>query len=316
MEKCIGVEIGGTKQQIAVGYDDGTLLWKESVHLQLKQGASDIRSWLELKIKDTLKKTGDTCIKKICVGFGGPVDSSLGVALCSLQISGWDNFPLAEWFRNTFGIEAIILNDTVAGGLAELYRGRGQGSPRFFYTNIGTGIGGCLYINKRCYDGSGYGSSYLGNTWVPDWTGKNPGSVTRLELLCSGAGIESRLNTPGYIPDGSILKKDKNITITCLDFEHGVTVQDPFCLQELDRICRSFSIGLTNVLTLTGADTVVIGGGVAKIGNVLFDLIRMYTKEFEFIANAGRYCILQSSLLDDAVLVGALLAPKYFDVVP
>ena len=51
----------------------------------------------------------------------------------------------------------------------------------------------------------------------------------------------------------------------------------------------------------------VIGGGVAKMGDILFDRIRKFTDNLAFIANKGRYQILKSELLDDAVLVGALL---------
>lgn len=36
----------------------------------------------------------------------------------------------------------MVVNDTVAGGYAELHLGSGRGSDAFFYTNIGTGIGG------------------------------------------------------------------------------------------------------------------------------------------------------------------------------
>lgn len=54
-------------------------------------------------------------------------------------------------------------------------------------------------------------------------------------------------------------------------------------------------------------DTVVIGGGVANMGDILFERIRKFTDGLAFIANKGRYQILQSELMDDAVLVGALL---------
>ena len=40
-----------------------------------------------------------------------------------------------------------------------------------------------------------------------------------------------------------------------------------------------------NALALLGPDRVVIGGGVAKMGDVLFDRIRRMTDEKAFIAN-------------------------------
>ena len=80
-----------------------------------------------------------------------------------------------------------------------------------------------------------------------------------------------------------------------------------FACLELDKIAESFSVSLVNILAAQGVDTVVIGGGVSNMGDILFDRIRKFTDGLAFIANKGRYQILQSELMDDAVLVGALL---------
>ena len=80
-----------------------------------------------------------------------------------------------------------------------------------------------------------------------------------------------------------------------------------FACLELDKIAESFSVSLVNILAAQGVDTVVIGGGVANMGDILFERIRKFTDGLAFIANKGRYQILQSELMDDAVLVGALL---------
>ena len=95
--------------------------------------------------------------------------------------------------------------------------------------------------------------------------------------------------------------------ITCADLAEAARAGDMFACVELDKIAESFSISLVNILAAQGVDTVVIGGGVAKMGDILFDRIRKFTDNLAFIANQGRYQILKSELLDDAVLVGALL---------
>lgn len=100
-----------------------------------------------------------------------------------------------------------LANDTVTGGFGELYKGAGRDSENLLYTNIGTGIGGGLYIHRKYYDGSGFGASYLGNMLVPDWRSLIPGSYTRTELLCSGLSIEKRLRGERYIPNISSLSK-------------------------------------------------------------------------------------------------------------
>lgn len=292
----VGVEIGGTKQQIAVGNIDADILERREVKLGTHTDASAILQWIEetiLSLRTSRKIAG------IGVGFGGPVDFSTGKILCSLQVDGWKDFALKSWFENTFQLPTAVLNDTVVGGLGELYRGVGQGSQRFFYTNIGTGIGGGLYWPD------GFGASSLGYAWVPDWQSSQAGAATRLEYLCAGPFIERRLNTPGYIPPDSELSKKKS-PLTCIDLAEGARQGDSFCCAELDRIASSFSLGLADVLALAFPERIVIGGGVAKMGEVLFSRLRSFTEKFAFVADIGRYEILPSSLMDDAVLVGAL----------
>ena len=43
------------------------------------------------------------------------------------------------------------------------------------------------------------------------------------------------------------------------------------------------------------------------MGDELFSRIRRYTEEYAFVADAGHYGIVESRLMDDAVLAGGLL---------
>ncbi len=304
-KRYLGVEIGGTKQQVCLGTGDGEVLSCRSVQLG-QVTAREILAWLEATIRPLL---ADEDIAGIGVGFGGPLETATGRVLSSLQVPGWKDFPLRSWFAERFGVPVIVANDTFTGGIAELCQGAGRGAALLCYTNIGTGIGGGLYAGGRGFDGSGFGAAYLGNTLVPDWRGK-PGSYTRMELLVSGESIRRRLSTPGYVPQDSALYAACGGNVTTLSaVELGQAVQtgDPFACAELDRIAASFSIALVNLLAITGVTRVVIGGGVSKMGDVLFDRIRAKTDALAFLANAGRYEIAPGQLQDRAVPVGALL---------
>lgn len=297
----LSIEIGGTKQQIALGDGNGRIIDAKQVKLTYTRGAEDILDWLKDNIDSYIHKNR---IQAIGVGFGGPLENKTGRVLCSLQVPGWKNYKLKDWFENEFHIPTVVINDTVAGGYAE-WISYGRKSKHFFYTNIGTGIGGVLYIDGKEYDGIGYGAAYLGNSYVPDWTATQPGAFTKLELLCSGKSIEKRLNKSGYIPQGSILLKEAG-NVTCKHLAQGVLAQDSFCMEELDKVANTFSIGLCNVLALLAPDTIVIGGGVANMGDILLDRIRRQVAEHTFIINQNNYQILESRLKDHAVTVGAL----------
>lgn len=305
----LGVEIGGTKQQICLGYADGRILETRDVRLG-QVTAKEILAWIAATIKGYMTSCP---VSGIGVGFGGPLELATGRVLCSLQVEGWEDFELKTWFEKSFGLPVMVANDTFTGGVGEMYAGAGRESANLLYTNIGTGIGGGLFINGKGYDGSGFGAAYLGNTWVPDWQSDEKGAMTRMELLVSGLNISRRLSCPGYVPKDSLLfemgmRDDKaGFLLTAYELGKATEAGDSFAAAELDRIARSFSVSLTNMLALTGVSRVVIGGGVAKMGDILFDRIRCFTDDMAFAANKGLYEILPSPLMDKAVPTGALI---------
>lgn len=307
----IGIEIGATKQQAALGTADGRLLHSITGKIPLPRGAQDVLDWLSAKVPELLRmeeRFGGR-VRSLAAGFGGEIESSTGRTLNSVQVPGWEDFPLRGWLEETFSMPAEVLNDTVSGGFSELYLGRGKEAGNVFYTNIGSGIGGAFFIDRVYYDGVGYGAAYFGNTYIPDWQSPEPGAMTRVEEICSGLGIERRLRRPGYVPAGSRIMEmcgGDPAGISCRMLEDAARAGDPFALEEVDRIARSYSIGLSNVLTLMSPELVIIGGGVAKMGGLLLDRVREYTDRIAFISCRGHYTIEQSVMMDDAVIAGAV----------
>jgi len=309
----IGVEIGASKHQIALGDSSGTLLKKRAGKVVLEDGAEGILLWMRQHIPaiiDEARADGYE-VKGIGVGFGGIVESETGHVMASVQVKGWEDFGVRAWFEDAFGLPAQVLNDTVAGGYGEYFCGAGCGAKNLFYTNIGSGIGGTLIFGGRHFDGLGRGTSYFGHTYVPDWTGDKPGAFDKVENLCSGFGLQRRLRREGYVPKGSMLLDLCGGDISCITgamFGEAVHAADRFALEELDRYTRAYAVGLSNVITLFSVDRVVIGGGVAKIGEALMEPIRARVDEIVFFPDRGCYDIRLAELMDDAVLVGAVMA--------
>ena len=308
----LGVEIGGTKQQIAIGSSDGKIIERISEQVILSQGALSIRSWLTKEIPGLLKKytSKNNFVKCACVGFGGPIETETGKVLLSVQVPGWEDFELRNWFESEFHIPAYILNDTVAGGYAELLIGAGKGSKSFFYTNIGTGIGGAFFIDGKYYDGTGFGAAYLGNTYIPDMLSGRPGEKIRLEDICSGPATEKRLRTEGYVDRDSLLMEMCHGDIsqlTCRMLGDAARSGDAFAVKEIQFYSKAYAVGLGNIMTSISPDVVVIGGGVSNLGETLIGPIREAVSKTVFVSLKNRYHIYQSKLCDDNVLVGAIL---------
>jgi len=308
MEYYLGVEIGGTKQQMAVCDEKGTIIEMVSAYVVLKRGAQDILDWISKNVPVLLQKYQN--IIRIGVGFGGPLETATGRVLISLHVPGWKDFELKTWFEKSFHVPTIVINDTVAGGYAEYKLGSGRGSKKFFYSNIGTGIGGSFFTGEYTWDGIGYGASYFGNTYVADWTNDEKGAMDRIEALCSGTSIEKRLRTPGYIPEDSLLYTlcDGDVAkASCRMLGKAAEQGDIFTLEELERVGYSYGVGVGNVVTLLGIDTFSIGGGLANLGKWILEPIKRNAEKYVFISGKDRFEVKICELLDDNVPVGAAL---------
>ncbi len=306
----IAIEIGGTKLQLSLGQEDGRIEKTVRGRVNAEDGAAGILRWMEEHMAKTLAEVPEGTVKAVGVGFGGPLETATGTILKSVQIRGWDNFSLKKWFEDRFGIPAFVFNDSSAGGYGEYRLGSGRGTKQFFYTNIGTGIGGSLIVDGRLYDGQGVGAAELGHTRVPDWVGGQPGADTELELLCSGQSVEKRLRTPHYIPSDSLLMQlcgTDTSTVTNQMLGEAAHAGDLFALAEIDRVARSMAIAISNVLCLMQPEVIAVGGGFSLIGDPLIDRIRAYVKERDFICSEGRYRIVPCELGEAIVLQGALL---------
>jgi glucokinase len=71
----------------------------------------------------------------------------------SHQVAGWDDFPLAQWTRDTFGLPVVVNNDCDAAALAEARLGAAAGKRIVFYVTVGTGVGGGLVIDAQIHRG-------------------------------------------------------------------------------------------------------------------------------------------------------------------
>jgi len=316
MEKYIlGVEIGGTKLQLAISSRDGEILDAHQGRVNVDAGAPGIRAWLEDQIPAMFSRASDLNVELVALGcgFGGPIDSAKGEVLKSVQIPGWSGFPLKAWFEDKFNLPTVIANDSNAATWGEYNNGSGIGSRYFFYTNMGSGVGGGIVINGQLYDGQGYGAGEFGQTYVPDWTQSQPGKPEKIENLCSGWGIEERLRTAGYVPKISML-----MALAAGDFQRidtrkladAASAGDEFALKEIDRIAYSMGLGLANMLCLVNVEVIAIGGGVSNMGELLIEPIRKYTQKYEFISSSNNYKIGKCELGDSIVLVGAILMAR------
>ena len=307
----LGIEIGGTKLQAVLGQMDGTFVYTERGSVNPARGAAGVLEWMEEHIPQVILKAKefDEEVSGIGIGFGGPVDESAGRIIQSMQVEGWKDFELKKWCEEKFGLPSFVYNDSSAACWGEYCLGSGKGTKNFFYTNIGSGIGGGLVIEGKLYNGQGYGAGELGQTYIPDVTVKEAGKEQKLEKLCSGWAIEKRLRASEEVKNSKILMElcgGDPQKLTCAMLGKAVKEKDAFAAAFLDNVTESIGIAISNVVSLFGPEVIAIGGGVSLIGDEFIDRIRRSVEKHEFVSSHGHYRVCRCSLNEEIVPAGAI----------
>jgi glucokinase len=286
----VGVEIGGTKLQAALGHGDGQVVELKRLAADAAGGAAAIREQVRALVEPWTKR-GD--VAALGIGFGGPIDEAASRVTRSNQVGGWEGFEFAPWARDTLGIACAAANDSDLAAWAEARLGAGRGSARVFYTNIGSGIGGGLVVNGERYTAPG-GSMEFGQTWAYSELERR---WDRLENLCSGWALAARSKQLLPPSDGDAVQ-------TLL---HAWQRGDAAATRLVNDFLETYGRALANAVALLNPDAVVIGGGVAQFGDPLINGIRDAVNCFAFEPFKHNFNIAQAALGEGSVPIGALM---------
>ena len=271
--RTLAIDIGGTKFTVAL-FDGERMVERESRTTDRKGG----RDWMLPRIAAIgARWQPDRC----GIGFGGPVDWPSQRVVQSTHVGGWNDFDLAGWARETFGIPCVMDNDANAGALGESRYGAGRGFDPLFYMTLSTGIGGGIVGNGRLWRGADSYAGEIGHTTIrPDGP----------KCLCGARGCFERMCC------GLWLERDYGQTTERL-------LEDPVFVR---RYVADLALGLKSCIMLMNPARIVIGGGIAKAGATLFEPLRAEAGRQITAWSRARIDIAPAALADDSVLYGAL----------
>jgi glucokinase len=309
--KYLGIEIGGTKLQLAIGSGNGHLdhFWRTTIIPangatgilnQIEQGFSEILRQKQLQPKE---------LSGVGIGFGGPIDDTTRSVIKSHQVQGWDEFPLADWAEKKFGLPCEVGNDADVAGLAEACHGAGKGYDSIFYMTIGSGIGGGMILNQNIYRGVGRGAAEVGHLKVADFRDGRSG-FDSLENIASGWGISKYAWERLSQENGSLLKDyypEHPEKVNPQSIARAAEQNELFSQKILAQTLDSLAWGIASVIVLLCPHRIIIGGGVSLIGeNLFFAPLRERVQKTVFPPFKGLTEIVPAQLGEEVVLHGAI----------
>ena len=302
----IGVDLGGTK--IAAGRLAGsrTLESYKKVWTKGEAGPGQVTEQIIQLVEDLL--TNKKQCKGIGVGVPGFVDWQLGVINKLTNLSGWEHYPLKAILEEHFGVAVVIENDANVAAWGEFKYGNGHGCLDLLYLTVSTGIGAGIVMGGNLVRGFTGTAGEVGHMVLkPEGKRCNCGNLGCWETLSSGTAIASEARR--YVAAGeksliSDLAGGKAIKAEHVfqAYEQG----DKIAGLVLDGALTYLGIGVANLVNITNPGKVVIGGGVAEAGQLVFAQIRSTVQKLGF-GEAALTPILPAKLGGQAGVIGAAL---------
>jgi len=293
----IGVDLGGTKILTALADAKGKILAEVHLFTEADKGQKEVIGRVKKTVSMVLEKAGASLKQVKCIGVGapGPVISSKGLIVAPPNLPGWKSVPLGKILKKAFKVPVILENDANAAALAEFYFGAARGTKDCIYLTVSTGIGGGIIIDGKLYVGSNGTAGEIGHTIIaPGADVCGCGHQGCFEIMASGRA----LTRYGLEFMGKELEP--------LEIQALAHKGEKGALQAINKLACYLAIGVANQINTLSPERVVIGGGLANLGKLLFDPLTAYVKEFALPSNLKGCKIKKAKLEKKVGVLGAI----------
>ncbi|MFJ9692136.1 ROK family protein [Kitasatospora sp. NPDC101183] len=296
------VDIGGTKIAGALVDPDGRLRHRLQLPTPAQAPAPEVLAVVH-RVLDRLAATPDwPAVTALGIGSAGPVDLA-GGTVSPVNIPGWRRFPLVARAAAHPAVAARALpvrlaGDGVAMAAAEHWQGAARGAANALCLVVSTGVGAGLVLDGAVRPGPSGNAGHLGHITVElDGEPCPCGSRGCLEGIASGTAIARRALAAGWHPPG----EDRTARAVAAAAEAG----DGIALAAYDRAARALAAGIAATAALVDLDRVVVGGGVATAGDVLFEPLSRHLRAYAVLPYLDGLQLRRAELGTDAGLIGA-----------
>ena len=267
-------------------------------------------------------------IAGIGIGAPGPLDSRTGVVFAPPNLSGWVNVPLRDIFVEKLQRPIYVENDANAAALGEFMFGAGRGSKEVVYITISTGIGGGVIADGRIIEGISGTAAELGHMTI-DWRGPrcNCGNIGCWESISSGTAIARRAHElialgrgenlltfalthqepiSGADTPSDVNRAQKNaIHINARMVAQAAQAGIPEARDIINTAAEGIGVGLINIIHIFNPERIVLGGGVAQMGEMLLGPAKRILQERAMKVPYQSMKIVTAELGSDVGLIGA-----------
>jgi glucokinase len=286
MSDCVlAVDIGGTKIAAGVVDRSGEVL---------RQAVRPTTEPVFAALRDAVAEVGPGAVAAVGLSCAGPVDAVAGT-VSPINIPTWHDFPLcARVGELVSGVPIALAGDGQCMALGEHWLGAGQGSTAMLGVVVSTGVGGGLVLAGRPFAGRTGNAGHVGHV-VADPAGQpcSCGGRGCVETVASGPSLVDWARRNGWTgSDAAALGA-------------AAAAEDAVAVEAFRRCGQALGLGVVAAAAVCDLELVVVGGGVAQVGEPLFEPLRRTVAGYAGLSYLANLRVVPAMLGTGAGLVGA-----------
>ncbi|MDP3072576.1 MAG: ROK family protein [Opitutaceae bacterium] len=188
-------------------------------------------------------------------------------------------------------LPTVVLNDAHAALLGEVWQGAASGGANVLMITLGTGVGGAAMVDGRLLRG------HLGRAGHVGHVSLNP------------EGTPDIVGTPGSLEDAigdcTVAERSGGRFQSTRDLVAAAVAGDSEAGQTWARSVRALGAALASLINVLDPQTIVLGGGIAAAGDVLFKPLAASLARMEWRVGSSRVAVVPARLGAQAGAFGA-----------
>jgi predicted NBD/HSP70 family sugar kinase len=285
-----GVDFGHSHVAVAIGDLTGHLLAEQRRRLEPGHNHTEALKLAGSMLDEMAGRHGP--VRHVGLGLPAPVTND--VVRSSAIFPGWEGVDTRAAAEQQFGIAVHVENDANLGALAEHRRGVGRGHDSSVFVKISSGVGAGIIIDNQLFHGAGGTAGEIGHLTLDD---QGPlcrcGSRGCLEAYTSTGTVQAMM--AGQLPAAEL------DAIVAAAESGNVGAQ-----RALEDAGLHLGWGLASIVNLLNPEIVVVGGEMARAGELLLESARIGLRRHA-LDSVALTPVLASELGERASLVGAVL---------
>lgn len=268
---AIGIDFGGTSVKTGVVKGVEIIDYAPPIATQDFAEPGELIATIVRAVEDLRRRHPG--IRAVGVGMPGFVDFEKGIVINLTNVRGWAEIPLRDILSEKLRLPVAADNDANCMAYAEWKLGAGRGYNHLVCVSLGTGVGGGIIANGAMVRGARYGAGEIGQTSI-DYEGR------RGHYGNFGA-LEDYIGNQEIMRDAKVAYEQAGRAVDLEDCTPAALADaarrgDPIALAAWEFVGRSLATAMMNTCWLLNPEALVIGGGVARAGDLLLGPFRSH----------------------------------------